>query len=181
MRRLMIVVALVVAFYGLEIQVCSQVQRVVPLRGRDDYRVNLSTLSRELLEQAEYLSESSYEYFMGWNGVINNNEQAVLFKTEEFASACRLFYKLLQDQSGYYRHETLSTNLYSAFRYLRAEFRQLEQRMGKVGFRDDFGRLRRDGRSFERMRKQQATRRMGLAECRRLLDRMESAFRYWRR
>jgi len=178
---MMVVVALVAGFFAVEIQMNAQAQRIAPYRVRQDHRMRVADLSRELVEQAEYLSESSYDYFMGWNGVISNSEQAVLFKSEEFTAACRLFYKLLQDQGGYYRDEHLRTNLYNAFLYLRAEFRQLEDRMRKGGFRDDFNRVRRDGRTYEQMRRRNVPRRMGLAECRRLLDRIQAAFTGWRR
>jgi hypothetical protein len=75
-----------------------------------DRRSFVGPLSLELVRQAEYLSQSSYEYFMGWNGTITNPEQAMLFKSEEFTAACRLFSKLVQDQTGYFGRDSIRTN-----------------------------------------------------------------------
>jgi len=147
---------------------------------RGDRRSFVSQLSAELIEQAEYLAESSYDYYMGWNGMISNSEQAILFKSEEFAAACRLFDKLLLDQSGYYRHESLRTNLHSAYLYVSASFRQLEDIMRQGGMREGFGTMRRDGRRFEPRTYPGPRGTYGLAECRRILTRIESEFSRWR-
>jgi hypothetical protein len=145
-----------------------------------DRRSFVGPLSLELVRQAEYLSQSSYEYFMGWNGTITNPEQAILFKSEEFAAGCRLFNKLVQDQTGYFGRDGMRTNLYNAFRYVAVSFRQLEEQMRLGGMRDDFARQRRDGRRFEQRQNRGATGRFGLAECRRILDRIEAEFTSWR-
>jgi len=79
-------------------------QRNEPMRG--DRRSFLGPLSVDLVQQAEYLSQTSFDYFMGWNGVISNQEQAILFKSEEFAAACRLFSKLAQAQGNFFRAES---------------------------------------------------------------------------
>jgi hypothetical protein len=163
-----------------------QSQRVDPMRG--DRRSILGPLSADLARQAEYLSQTSYNYFMGWNGSINDQEQAILFKTEEFASSCRLFNKLVQDQTGYFRRESLRTNLYSASRYVESNFRQLEMQMQRGGMRNDFGGMRRDGRRYDPQMDRGNNPQMnrgnmnpsGMAECRRLLNRIEAEFTSWR-
>jgi hypothetical protein len=148
-----------------------------------DRRTFIGQLSVELVRQAEYLSQSSYEYFMGWNGSINDIEQAVLFKSEEFAASCRLFNKFVLDRTDYFRRESLRTNLYNASRYVALQFHQLEIQMSQGGFQGDFNRIRRDGRSFERRLPQPQPRAAGpwgLAECRRIIDRIELEFSSWR-
>jgi hypothetical protein len=145
-----------------------------------DRRSFVGPLSLELVRQAEYLSESSYDYFMGWNGTITNPEQAILFKSEEFAASCRLFNRLVQDQTGYFGRDSMRTNLHSAFRYVALSFRQLEEQMRLGGVRDDFARQRRDGRRFEQRSNRGTTGRFGLAECRRILDRIDSEITSWR-
>jgi hypothetical protein len=145
-----------------------------------DRRSFVGPLSLELVRQAEYLSESSYNYFMGWNGTITSPEQAILFKSEEFAASCRLFSRLVQDQTGYFGRDSMRANLHSAFRYVALSFRQFEQQMRQGGVRDDFARQRRDDRRIEQRSNRGTTGRFGLAECRRILDRIESEFASWR-
>jgi hypothetical protein len=147
---------------------------------RGDRRSFVAQLSVDLVRQAQYLSESSFEYFMGWNGIVSNQEQAILFKSEEFAAACRLFSKLVQDQSNYFRLESLRTNLYNASRYVAVSFRQLEEQMRLGGMQGDFNRMRRDGRPFTQRLNRGTMGPVGLAECRRILDRIESEFSSWR-
>jgi hypothetical protein len=150
-------------------------------RGRLDRRGSVGQLSAELVRQAEYLSKSSFDYFMSWNGTISDQEQAILFKSEEFTAACRLFAKLAQDQTNYFRRESVRTNLYGASRYVAGSFRQLEQQMRQGGMRGDFNTTRRDGRMFAPPQRTTAGQgRTGLAECRRLLDRIEAEFSSWR-
>jgi hypothetical protein len=153
-------------------------QRNNPMRG--DRRSFVGPLCLDLVRQAEYLSKSSFEYFMGWNGVVSDQEQAILFKSEEFTAACRLFSKLAQNQTDYFRRESLRTNLYSASRYVAASFRQLEEQMRLGGMQGDFNRMRRDGRPFEQRMNRGTTGPLGLAECRRILDRIENEFSSWR-
>jgi hypothetical protein len=117
---------------------------------------------------------------MGWNGIVSDQEQAILFKSEEFTAACRLFSKLAQNQTNYFRLESLRTNLYSASRYVAASFRQLEGQMRLGGMQGDFNRMRRDGRPFEQRMNRGTTGPLGLAECRRILDRLEVEFSSWR-
>jgi PAS domain-containing protein len=155
-----------------------------PQYGRADQRYDrrslISPLSADLVRQAEDLSQAGYEYFMGWNGTINEAEQAILFRTEEFAACCRLFNRLVQDQTGYYRREMLRTNLYSAFRYVESAFRQLESQMRTGGMANDFGRMRRDGRRYESRLSQRPGSPLGLTECRRILSRIAAEFNSWR-
>lgn len=147
---------------------------------RGDRRSFVGQLSVDLVRQAEYLSQSSFEYFMGWNGIVSDQEQAILFKSEEFTAACRLFSKLAQNQTNYFRLESLRTNLYSASRYVAASFRQLEGQMRLGGMQGDFNRMRRDGRPFEQRMNRGTTGPLGLAECRRILGRIEIEFSSWR-
>jgi hypothetical protein len=147
---------------------------------RGDRRSFVGQLSVDLVRQAEYLSQSSFEYFMGWNGIVSDQEQAILFKSEEFTAACRLFSKLAQNQTNYFRLESLRTNLYSASRYVAASFRQLEGQMRLGGMQGDFNRMRRDGRPFEQRMNRGTTGPLGLVECRRILDRIEVEFSSWR-
>ena len=121
-------------------------QRNEPMRG--DRRSYVGQLSADLVRQAEYLSQTSFQYFLGWNGVITNEEQSILFKTEEFTAACRLFNRLAQE-TNYFQRDSLRTNLYNASRYLAAAFRALEGQMRMGGMRGDFNGMRRDGRRFE--------------------------------
>lgn len=150
---------------------------------RGDRRSFVAQLSQELARQAEYLAETSYDYFMGWTGSVTEAEQFILFKSQEFAAACRLFDRLLGDQTGYYGPSALRTNLYGASRYVGASFRELEQKMKLAGFQDDFNRLRRDGRRFDRRTPAHGAApnaRFGLAECRRIIARIEEEFARWR-
>jgi hypothetical protein len=147
---------------------------------RGDRRSFVGPLSADLVRQAEYLSQTSFEYFQGWNGMITNQEQAILFKAEEFAAACRLFNKLVQDQTNYFRRETLRTNLYNASHYVAASFHGLEEQMRLGGMPGDFNRMRRDGRQFEQRMNRGTMGPLGMAECRRILDRIEAEFSNWR-
>jgi hypothetical protein len=147
---------------------------------RGDRRSYVAPLSVDLVRQAEYLSQTSFEYFMGWNGVVSNQEQAILFKSEEFTAACRLFSKLAQGQTNYFRVDSLRTNLYNASLYVAASFRQLEEQMRQGGMQGDFNRMRRDGRPFEQRMNRGTQGPLGLAECRRILDRIEAEFSSWR-
>lgn len=144
-----------------------------------DRRSFVGQLSEDLAAQAQYVAQASFEYFMGWNGVINEREQAVLFKTEEFAAACRLFNKLAMDRADYFRREGVRTNLYAASRYVMVSFNQLNEEMRAVGLQDDFGRMRRDGRPFG-WHPYSDRRPWGLGEIRRILGRIDAEFSSWR-
>ncbi len=147
---------------------------------RGDRRSFVGQLSSELVRQADNLSQASFQYFMGWNGQITDREQAVLFKTEEFAAAARLFSRLAQDQTDYFRREGLRTNLFTASRYLALSFRQLEEQMRLGGIQNDFNRMRRDGRQFQWQPQRGSMGPWGLAEIRRILGRIEIEFSSWR-
>lgn len=153
-------------------------RRINPQGG--DRRAFIGRLSEELVGQAQNLAQGSFEYFMGWNGVINEREQAILFKTEEFGAACRLFNRLVQDRSDYFRREGVRTNLYAASRYVVLSFQQLGEQMRQGGVPNDFGRMRRDGRPFEWRPNHDRVAPWGLGEIRRILDRIELEFSNWR-
>jgi hypothetical protein len=119
-------------------------------------RAQIFSLGQELERTAASLALESYEHFRGWNGVITDKEQAVLFKSEAFSASCRLFLKLAETGSGYYGADNARTNVFSAFTYLVASFSELETEMRRGGVRP-----------------------YGLADCRRILSRMERAFGDW--
>ncbi len=190
MNRIRVIVALVVSIVLLNGLLCAQtanprIRRVLPrdrVLDRDAYRNHVSQLSAELVRQAEYLSLTSYDYFMGWNGEINRNEQLVLFKSEEFTASCRLFNKLVSDQSNYFRSESLRNNLFNALRYLTEAFHELEKQMLRLGFRDGFSNRRRDGRAYDkRSRPGPSSGQWSLRECRQIIEEIEAEFRAWQR
>jgi len=119
-------------------------------------REEVSSLAMQLEKQAAELALSGFDHFRGWEGEISDQEQAVLFKSESFASSARLFVRLSQEQSGYFRAGYLRTNLYNAFVYLARSFRELEEEMRHGGVMP-----------------------YALADCRRILDRMENIFSQW--
>ena len=98
-----------------------------------DRRAQLSNLAQGLEQQATRLAQSNYEHFKGWNQTISDQEQAVLFESEAFASSCRLFLKLTSEQSGYFRSGYLRTNLFNAFIFLTNAFDELNKEMQKAG------------------------------------------------
>ncbi len=147
---------------------------------RGDRRSFVGQLSDELVRHAEALAQASFQYYMGWNGTITDREQAVLFKTEEFAAAARLFGRLAQDRTDYFRREGVRANLFTASRYVALSFRQLEEQMRLGGIQNDFNRVRRDGRPFQWQPQRGMTGPWGLAEIRRILDRIELEFTNWR-
>jgi hypothetical protein len=123
---------------------------------RADQRSSIISLAGDLEQKAVGLAQNSYEYFKGWNGAISDQEQAVLFKSEAFAASCRLFLKLAEERSGFYRTDQLRTNLYNAFTYLASSFEELDREMQKTGVKP-----------YE------------LRDCRRVLRMMEEAFAKW--
>lgn len=155
-----------------------RLQRNDQMRG--DRRSFVGQLSDELVRHAETLAQASFQYYMGWTGMITDREQAVLFKTEEFAAAARLFSRLAQDRTDYFRRDGLRTNLFTASRYLALSFRQLEEQMRLGGIQNDFNRVRRDGRPFQWQPQRGVAGPWGLAEMRRILDRIELEFTNWR-
>lgn len=121
-----------------------------------DRRSNIFNLGLELGNIATALAQTSYDQFKGWDGTISDLEQGVLFKSEAFAASCRLFVKLSEERSDYYRSSHLRTNLYSAFAFLSSSFQELDREMRSAGVRP-----------------------YALRDCGRLLDRMEREFSQW--
>jgi len=146
---------------------------------RGDRRLLVLKLSGDLVRQSEHLSQTSFDHFKGWDGEISNKEQAVLFKTEEFAAACRLFNKLAKDETNYFRRESLRTNLYNASRYVATAFRQLEDQIRQSGMRGEFD-GRRNLRPLQRQPQSGSPEPVGMSECSRILDRIEDEFTRWR-
>lgn len=121
-----------------------------------DRRSQVFNLGMELAEKAGYLAQSSYDQFDGWDGTISDQEQAVLFESEAFAASCRLFVKLTEARSGYFKTNHLRTNLFNAYAYLVRSFRSLEREMKAVGVMP-----------------------YALRDCARILERMEREFSQW--
>lgn len=119
-------------------------------------RTQISNLAQGLEQQATQLAQSNYDHFKGWNQTISDQEQAVLFKSEAFASSCRLFLKLTSEQSGYFRSGYLRTSLYNAFIFLTNAFDELDKEMQKAGVMP-----------YE------------MRDIRRALERMDYEFSYW--
>jgi len=95
-----------------------------------DRRAALYDPAANLEQPAASLAQDSFEHFKSWNGTISDQEQAILFKSEAFAASCRLFLKLAEARSGYFRQDFVRTNIYNAFTYLcpaRQPIRRLEQ------------------------------------------------------
>lgn len=112
-------------------------------------REDIYRLGVDLEEAATYLAESSFEHFKGWDGIISEQEQAILFKSESFAASCRLFLKLSEQRSDYYVSQHQRTNLYSAYMYLLGAFKELDKEMSRGGIQP-FA-LRDVNRILERM------------------------------
>lgn len=121
-----------------------------------DRRKAIYKLGTELERQATYLAQSSYEHFKGWNGEISDQEQAILFKSEAFAASCRLFLKIAEDRSNYFRAGYLRTNLYNGFIYLSRSFNDLEKEMRRGSVMP-----------------------YSLSDCREILESMEYEFSEW--
>ncbi|MFP4082815.1 MAG: hypothetical protein ACLFVG_08670 [Candidatus Aminicenantes bacterium] len=124
--------------------------------GSGERREQVCRLGVDLEKQASYLAQNSYQHFKGWSGTISDQEQAVLFKSEAFAAFCRLFLRLAEEKSNYFRAGYLRTNLYNAFLYLVSSFQDLEDEMRRGGVQP-----------------------YALAHCRRILDRMDYEFSKW--
>lgn len=119
-------------------------------------RSRVFDLGVELERQAAALAQESFDHFREWNGTITDREQGILFKSEAFAASCRLFLKLTESQSTYYRTDNLRTNVFNAFTYLAASFGELEREM-------------RQGNVMP----------YALSDCRKVLTRMEREFAAW--
>jgi len=121
-----------------------------------DERGNVYNLGLELEKRAVELSESNLEHFKGRNGEVSDEEQAVLFKSESFLASCRLFLRLTEERSDYFRSSDLRTNVYNAFAHLARSFRDLEDEMKKVGILP-----------------------YALSDCRKILNGMDNEFAKW--
>ncbi len=119
-------------------------------------RSRIYDLGTELERQATALAQESFDHFRDWNGTISDQEQAILFKSEAFAASCRLFLKLTESQSDFFRTEYLRTNAFSAFTFLASSFNELEQEM-------------RRGNVMP----------YALSDCRKILSRLEREFAAW--
>lgn len=105
----------------------------IPLLASADRRGAVHNLALELERQATELALDNFEHFKGWNGVISDEEQAVLFKSEAFSASSRLFLKLAEETSDYFSTGYLRTNLYNAFAYIVRAFKELEEEMKQGG------------------------------------------------
>jgi hypothetical protein len=121
-----------------------------------DGRGNVYNLGLELEKRAVELSETNLEHYKGWNGEVSDEEQAVLFRSESFLASCRLFLRLTEERSDYFRSSYLRTNLYNAFAHLARSFRDLEDEMKKAGILP-----------------------YALSDCRKILDGMDNEFAKW--
>jgi len=121
-----------------------------------DNRGAVLRLGSELEQKAADLARSNLDHFRGWNGVISDAEQAVLFKSEAFAASARLFLILGGESSDFYQSGNLRTNIYNAFVYLVRAFRELETEMKGAGIMP-----------------------YALSDCRKILDRMDYEFSRW--
>jgi len=119
-------------------------------------RNQIFEIGTELERQATALAQESFDHFRGWNGAISDQEQAILFKSEAFAASCRLFLKLTESRSDYFRTDYLRTNLFSSFTFLASSFNELEQEMKRGNVMP-----------------------YALSDCRRILGRLEREFRAW--
>lgn len=121
-----------------------------------DNRSSIYSLGLELERKATELAQGSFDHFKGWSGTISDQEQAILFKSEAFSASCRLFLRLAETRSDYFRQDFLRTNLYNAFIYLVSAFRGLEEEMRRGGIMP-----------------------YALSDCRKILDRMDYEFSKW--
>jgi len=103
----------------------------------------------DLEKQAVYLAQNSYNHFKGWDGALSEKEQAILFKSEAFSASCRLFVRLIEENTNYFRSGYLRTNLYSAFVFVADSFKELENEMERAGLNPY--ELNQSGRILERL------------------------------
>jgi hypothetical protein len=141
---------------AIKISLISLMVLFITYTAAADRRTQLANLAQGLEQQATHLAQSNYEHFKGWNQTISDQEQAVLFKSEAFASSCRLFLKLTSEQSGYFRSGYLRTSLYNAFIFLTNAFDELDKEMQKAGIMP-----------YE------------MRDIKRTLERMDYEFSYW--
>jgi hypothetical protein len=119
-------------------------------------RNRIFDLGLELERLASTLAQESFNHFRDWSGTISDQEQGILFKSEAFAASCRLFLKLAESQSNFFRTDYLRTNLYNAFIYLANSFNELEEEMKRGGITP-----------------------FAVSDCRKILSRMEREFSAW--
>ena len=106
--------------------------------------------------RAAELAVESFDHFKGWSNEISDEEQVVLFKSEAFVASCRLFNRLAEERTGYFRDGFVRTSLFNAFTYLVGAFGELEEEM-------------RRGKVMP----------YALSDCRKILGRMEREFAGW--
>lgn len=140
----------------LKISAVYSLLLILVLSVSGERREDIKRLGLDLEERASELAQSSYGHFKGWSGTISDQEQAVLFKSEAFAASSRLFLRLTEERSNYFRAGFLRTNLYNAFIYLTRSFRELEKEMKRAGVQP-----------------------YALSDCLRILDRMDYEFSKW--
>lgn len=140
----------------LKISAVYSLLLILVLSVSGERREDIKRLGLDLEKRASGLAQSSYGHFKGWSGTISDQEQAVLFKSEAFAASSRLFLRLTEEKSNYFRAGFLRTNLYNAFIYLTRSFRELEKEMKRAGVQP-----------------------YALSDCRRILDRMDYEFSKW--
>jgi len=128
----------------------------ISLTAAADRRAAILNLAVELEKVATVLAEDTFQYFKNRGGLIGEREQAILFKAEAFAASCRLFIRLTEERTGYFSAQYLRTNLFQAFVYLSRSFYELEKEMRGSGVMP-----------------------YALADCRRLLDRIDREFSSW--
>ncbi len=121
-----------------------------------DRRAAILSLGLELERQAAELAVESFDHFKGWSNEISDQEQAILFKSEAFGASCRLFNRLAEERTGYFRDGFVRTSLYNAFTYLVGAFGELEKEMRRGGIIP-----------------------YALSDCRKILSRMEREFTGW--
>ena len=127
-----------------------------PAAGQSYARQQVYELGLELERLAAALAQESFDHFRGWNGAISDEEQAILFKSESFAASCRLFLKLAETTSSYYRADHARTNIFSAFTFLARSFAELDAEMQRGGVRP-----------------------YALADIRKIMSRMDRGFGSW--
>lgn len=121
-----------------------------------DRRQQIHQIALDLEIAASRLAQSNYDHFRGWDSEFTDIEQAALFKSEAFASSARLFIRLAEERSEYYKNGYTRTNLYNAFIYLTRSFADLESEMKRAGVMPYY-----------------------LSECKKILEQMENEFSKW--
>ncbi len=90
-------------------------------------------LTNTLEFKASELADKSYSHFKGWNRVIDEKEQKILFSSSNFLSSVRLFKRFLIESDNYYRGSSTRTNLYNAFLYVANYFEKLKNDFREIG------------------------------------------------